>query len=63
MNKDENMKVKIRKYLSSSSIDILDHIKPSLRKAPKQIIIHAGTNDTYNDTNYLRNVKKIVKLG
>ena len=62
MNKDENIKVKIRKYLGASSIDILDHINPSLRKAPEQIIIHAGTNDISNNTNYLKNVKKNVKL-
>ena len=62
MNKDENIKVKIRKYPSASSIDILDHIKPGLRKAPEQIIIYTGTNDISNSTNYLKNVKKIVKL-
>ena len=62
MNKDENIKVKIRKYPGASSINILDHIKPSLWKAPEQIIIHAGTNDISSSTNYLKNVKKIVKL-
>ena len=40
----------------------LDHIKLSLRKAPGQIIIHAGTNEISNNANYLKNVKKIVKL-
>ena len=59
MNKDENIKVKIRKYPGAFSLDILDHIKPSLRKAPEQIIIHAGTNDISNNTNYLKNVKKL----
>ena len=59
-NKDENIKAKIRKYPGASSIDILDHIKPSLRKAPEQIIIHAGTNDI---SNYLKNVKKNCKTG
>ena len=62
MNKDENIKAKIRIYPGASSIDISDHIKPSLRKAPEQIIIHAGTNDISNNTNYLKNIKKIVKL-
>ena len=66
INNDENIKVKIWKYPGTSSIDILDHIldhiKPSLWKAPEQIIIHAGTNDISNNTNYLKNVKKIVKL-
>ena len=32
-------KVKIWKYPGASSIYILDHIKPSLRKAPEQIIV------------------------
>ena len=62
MNEDENIKVKIRKHPGASSVNILDHIKPSLAKAPEQIIIHAGTNDISNNTNYLNNVKKIVKL-
>ena len=29
---------------------------------PEQIIIHAGTNDISNNTNYLKNAKKNVKL-
>ena len=62
MNKDENIEVKIRKYPGASSVDVLDHIKPSLRNAPEQIIIHAGTNYISNNTKYLKNVKKIVKL-
>ena len=41
---------------------ILNHIKPSLRKEPDQILIHAGTNDLANIENYLKNVKKNVKL-
>ena len=52
MNKDENIKVKIRKYPGASSIDILDHIKPSLWKEREQIMIHAGTNNTSNKANY-----------
>ena len=39
--------------------DILDNIKPSLRKEPGQIIIHAGKNDLTSDHNYLNNVKKL----
>ena len=53
----ENIKVKIQKYPDASSIDILNHIKSSLRKAPEQIIMCAGTNDTSNDPNYSKNVK------
>ena len=58
-NKDKNIKVKIWKYPGASSSDILDRIKPSLRKAPEQIIIHTDMNDISNNTNYLNNVKKI----
>ena len=43
----------------TSSIDI--DIISSLQKAPEQIKIPTGTNDTSNDTNYLENPKKIVK--
>ena len=62
MNKDENIRVRIWKYSGASSVDILDHIKSNLQKALEQIIIHAGTNDISSNTNYLKNVKMIVKL-
>ena len=39
MNMDENIKVNIWEYPGVSSVAILDHIKPNLRKAPEQIII------------------------
>ena len=57
----ENIKVKVQKYLDASSLDILDHIKSGLQKAPEQIIIYAGTNDTPKDTNYLKNGENLVK--
>ena len=43
LNKNIDINIKIRKYPGASSTDILDHIKPSLRKEPDQIVIHAGT--------------------
>ena len=54
--------IKIQKYPGASSTDTLDHIRPSLRREPDQIIFHAGTNDLTNDHNYLNNVKKNVKM-
>ena len=59
LNKNADINIKIRKYSGASSTDILDHIRPSLRKEPGQIIIHAGTNDLINDHNYLNNVKTL----
>ena len=58
LNKNAGINIKIQKYPGASSTDILDHIRPSLRKEPDQIIIHAETNDLTSD----HNVKKIVKM-
>ena len=41
MNKNAVLDIKIRKHPGASSTDILDNIKPSLRKEPNQILIHA----------------------
>ena len=62
LNKNADINIKIRKYPSATSTDMLDHIKPILRKEPDQIVIHAGTNDLTNDHSYLNNVKKISKM-
>ena len=58
LNKNADINIKIRKYPGASSNDILDHIKPSLRKEPDQTVINVGTNDLTND----HNVKKIAKM-
>ena len=42
MNKTNQFKIKVRRYPGASSIDIIDHLKPSLRKAPDEITIHQG---------------------
>ena len=63
LHKNADINIKIRKYPGASLADILDHVRPSLRKEPDQIIIHAGTNDLRNDHNYLNNVKKNCKNG
>ena len=43
--------------------DLNDYIKPSLKKKPKNIILHVGTNDlkrkSANDT--AKNIKKLCK--
>ena len=47
-NKTIQFKIKVRRYPGAFSIDMIDHLKPSLRKAPDEGIIHAGTNDITN---------------
>ena len=59
LNKNADINIKIRKYPGASSSNILDHIRPSLRKELDQVIIHARTNHIENDHNYLNNVKKL----
>ena len=62
LNKNADTNIKIRKHPGVSSIDIMDHVKPSLKNEPDSIIIHhVGTNDLTNDRSYLNNVNKIVK--
>ena len=56
MNKTNQFRIKVRGYRGASSIDIIDHLKPSLIKGPDVIMIHAGTNDIR------KLLKKIVKL-
>ena len=41
---------------------MLDHIKPTLRKNPKNIILHVGTNDLTNNIDTIQNFKEIIKL-
>jgi len=53
--------VKVRKYPGASSEDMLDHMNPTLRKKPDEIVIHAGTNDITKNINYIHNVKAMVK--
>ena len=57
LNKNADINIKIRKYHGAPSTEILDHIRPSLRKEPDKIIIHAGTNNLTDDHNYLNNLK------
>ena len=62
LNKNADLNTKIRKYPGASLRDILDHIRPSLRKELDQIIIHARTNHIKGDHNDLNDAKKVVKM-
>ena len=62
MNKTNQFHIKACRYPGAYPIDIIDNLKASLRKAPDEIMIHAGTNPITNNVNYLTNVKKILKL-
>ena len=43
-------KVKVKSFPGATIEDMYDYIKPLLKKCPKNIILHIGTNNTVNDT-------------
>ena len=40
--------VKVRPDSRASTHDLLDYVKPAMRKKPKALVIHTGTNSTGN---------------
>ena len=43
-------KVKVKSFPGATIEDMYDHIKPLLKKCPKNIILYIGTNNTVHDT-------------
>ena len=60
LSKNNNF-VNVRFHPGSTTEDIVDFIKPVIRKKSDPVIIHAGTNDLTNDTNTMKQVCKIAK--
>lgn len=54
--------IKLNKHPGASSLDMIDHIKPVLRRNPDHIILHVGTNDITKNINLLYHAKEIYKL-
>ena len=52
--------IKIWPHPGASSEDLIDHIKPVMRKNPDIVIIHTGTNDLQNNCNIVKKAKKLV---
>ena len=52
--------VKIRPHPGASTEDLIDHIKPAIRKSPDIVVIHTGTNDLQNNCNIVKKAKKLV---
>ncbi|MCP4485599.1 MAG: hypothetical protein GY823_13750 [Flavobacteriaceae bacterium] len=61
MQKDHNVQVK--RHPGATSRDIVDYVKPVIRKKPDCIIIHTGTNDLtcQEKSNTIKNLKQIVE--
>ena len=53
--------VNVRFHRGATTEDIVDFIKPVIKKKPDAVIIHAGTNDLTNGTNTMKQVREIAK--
>ena len=60
LSKNKNFS-NVRFHPGATTKDIVDFIKPVIRKKANAVIIHAGTNDLTNGTNTTRQVRKIAK--
>ena len=54
-------KIKVKSFPGATIEDMYDYIKPLLRKYPKNMILHIGTNNTINDTSRIV-LDKILSL-
>ena len=42
--------IKVRSFPGATINDMHDYVKPLLKKAPDNVILHVGTNDARNST-------------
>ena len=54
--------VKVRPDSRASTHDLLDYVKPAMRKKPKALVIHTGANEIQQEINKMKMVKKLVKV-
>ena len=52
--------VKIRPHPRASTENLIDHIKPAIRKNSDIVVTHTGTNDLQNNCNNVKKAKKLV---
>ena len=55
-------KVHVRFYPGTTTEDITDHLRLTMRKKPDAITIHAGTNDLMNDVNTMKHEETLKRL-
>ena len=55
-------KVKVRPNPGASTHDLMDYVKPTMRKKPKGLVIHTDTNDIWQEINTVKMFKELVKV-
>ena len=56
----KNDQVQVKKHPGTTTDDIIDYIKPTIRQKPDMVIINSGTNDLTKDVNTMSRVQKVV---
>ena len=51
----------MRGHSGATTKDIIDHIKPVVRKRPLCVITHSGTNDLTQGIDTIENMKSIIE--
>ena len=57
----KNYGVKIAAHPRSTTEDLIDYIKPAVRKKTDFLVIYTGTNDLTNGVNTMKEIRKLVK--
>ena len=57
----KNNDVKVDAHPGWTTLDMLDYIKPIVRRKPDVLVIHTGTNDLTNGVNTMNEVRQLVK--
>ena len=57
----KNNDVKVDAHPGSTTLDMLDYIKPIVRRKPDVLVIHTGTNDLTKRVNTMKEVRQLVK--
>ena len=56
----KNYKVKTAAHPGLTTKDLIDYVKPVVRKKTYFLVIHTGTNDLTNGVNTIKEIRKIV---
>jgi len=59
---DKDHKVVIHPFSKATSSDMMDFVKPLIKRKPDTFILHIGANDITNKIDTINNLKEIRKL-
>ena len=54
--------IRVRSHPGANSIDIMDHLKPVLRRKPDGIVLHHGSNDITSNVDTYKTFKDIIEM-